>query len=270
MTTGLSFNGTPATGASYLSQISTMAVVDVADPNFLTILPAMVSYAENRIYRDLDFLFTSISTTAYSLTVGSREIVVPAGTFVVPEQINVLTPAGVTNPNAAVRNPLLPTTKEFLDAVYSNYADVALPKYFCPFDDYLFLVGPYPDQNYTVEIVGTYRPQSLGPGAADTTFLNSYLANTGVAYPNFASTTTTTFISLYLPEMMILASMIYIAAYQRNFSSAMGNDPQMPITYETQYQTLLKSALEEENRKKFEAAAWSSQGKSVSATPTRG
>ena len=67
--------------------------------------------------------------------------------------------------------------------------------------------------------------------------------------------------------------MIYISAYQRNFSSAMGNDPQMPITYETQYQALLKSALSEENRKKFEAAAWSSQGAScllyTSPEPTR-
>ena len=270
MTTGLSFNGIPATGASYITQLSTMAVVDPTDPNFLRILPAMISYAENRIYRDVDFLFTSIATTAYSLTVGSRAISVPAGTFVVPEQINVLTPVGVTNPDAGVRNALLPTTKEFLDAVYSNYADTGLPKYFCPFDDYTFLVGPYPDSSYTVEIVGTYRPQSLGPGSADSTFLTNYQNYTGAAYPNFASTTTTTFISLYLPELLIMASMVYIAAYQRNFSSAMGNDPQMPINYETQYQALLKSALEEENRKKFEAAAWSSQSHSVSATPTRG
>jgi hypothetical protein len=50
----------------------------------------------------------------------------------------------------------------------------------------------------------------------------------------------------------------------------MGNDPQMPITYETQYQALLKSAVSEENRKKFEAAAWSSQSVSTTATPTRG
>lgn len=269
MTTGLSFNGTPATGTNYLTQIATMAVVDTTDPNFLNILPAMISYAENRIYRDLDFLFTSISTTSYTLTTGNRQLSVPAGTFVVPEQINVLTPIGVSDPNAAIRYPLLPTTKEFLDAVYGDYTYTAMPKYFCPFDDYLFYVGPFPDQDYTVEIVGTYRPQSLGPSASDTTFLASYLSNTGSAYPNYASTTTTTFISLYLPELMILASMIYIAAYQRNFSSAQGNDPQMPITYETQYQALLKSAMSEENRKKFEAAAWSSQGSSSTATPTR-
>lgn len=269
MTTGLSFNGTPATGASYLTQIATMAVVDKTDPNFLNILPAMISYAENRIYRDLDFLFTSISTTSYTLTTGNRTLAVPAGTFVVPEQINVLLPIGVSDPNAATRYPLLPTTKEFLDAVYGDYTYVAMPKYFCPFDDYTFYLGPFPDQNYTVELVGTYRPQSLGPGASDSTFLASYLSNTGAAYPNFANTTTTTFISLYLPELMIMASMIYIAAYQRNFSSAMGNDPQMPITYETQYQTLLKSAMLEENRKKFEAAAWSSQSPASAATPTR-
>ena len=246
MTTGLSYDGSVSGTTSYITQIATMAVVDETDPNFLNILPQMITYAENRIYRDVDFLFTSIATTAYNLIVGTRDIVVPAGTFVVPEQINVLTPVGVTNPDAATRNPLLPTTKEFLDAVYGSYLNTGVPKYFCPFDDYHFIVGPYPDQNYTVEIIGTYRPNSM---SADNL---------------------TTFISLYLPDVFIMASMIYISAYQRNFSSAMGNDPQMPVTYETQYQALLKSATSEENRKKFEAAAWSSQGPSTSATPTRG
>lgn len=246
MTTGLSYNGSVSGTTSYIGQIATMAVVDQTDPAFLAILPQMITYAENRIYRDVDFLFTSISSTAYSLTVGSRIISVPSGTFVVPEQINVLSPAGVSNPDQAVRTPLLPTTKEFLDAVYGSSTVIGVPKYFCPFDDYTFLVGPYPDANYYVEIVGTYRPASL------------------------SATNTTTFISLYLPDLFIMASMIYVAAYQRNFSSALGNDPQMPITYETQYQLLLKSALSEENRKKFEGAGWSSQSVSTTATPSRG
>lgn len=246
MTTGLSYDGSIPGTTSYKAQIATMAVVAEDDPAFLTILPQMITYAENRIYREVDFLFTSIANTSYSLTVGSRSISVPPGIFVVPEQINVITPATVTNPNLGTRVPLLPTTKEFLDAVYNVATSTGLPKYFVPFDDYTFLVGPYPDQNYTVELVGTYRPDSM------------------------SSSNQTTFISLYLPDLLILASMIYIAAYQRNFSSAMGNDPQMPVTYETQYQIALKSALGEENRKKFEAAAWSSQGPSTSATPTRG
>lgn len=257
MTTGLSYDGSVAGTTSYKTQIATMAVVDETDTNFLTILPQAITYAENRICRDLDFLFTSVANTSYSITSGSRTLTVStanffpseSGSLVVCEQINLLTPAGSTNPDTSTRVPLLPTTKEFLDAAYGSSSSTGQPKYFCPFGDgeldYTFLVGPYANATYTVEIVGTYRPASM------------------------SATNQTTFISLYLPDLMIMASMIYVAAYQRNFSSAMGNDPQMPITYETQYQALLKSALEEENRKKFEAAAWSSQSRSVSATPTR-
>lgn len=238
MTTGLTYS-------QYVTQIATLAVVEPSDPAFQTILPQMITYAENRMYRDLDFLFTSIATTAYGLTVGSRSIAVPTGTFVVPEQINVITPVGTSGPDTGVRNPLLPCTKEFLDQVYNNSQQTGLPQYFCPFDDYTFLVGPYPDANYMCEIIGTYRPNSL------------------------SATNTTTFISLYLPDMMIMASMVYISGYQRNFGRA-NDDPQMAVTYESQYQTLLKSALTEENRKKFEAAAWSSQSISPNSTPTRG
>lgn len=237
MTTGLTY-------ATYKSQIATMAVVEETDPAFTTILPQMITYAENRIYRDLDFLFTSISNTSFSCTVGSRSIAVPAGTFVVPEQINLITPAGTSNPDNGTRVPLLPTTKEFLDAVYGSSQVKAEPKYFCPFDDYTFLLGPYPDQAYRVEIVGTYRPESL------------------------SASNTTTFISLYLPDLMIMASMIYVSAFQRNFGR-LNDEAQMAVTYESQYQTLLKSASVEEARKKYEASAWSSQSPSPVATPTR-
>lgn len=259
MTTGLSYDGSVSGTTSYVAQLSTMTVVDPADANFQTILPMAITYAENRIYRDVDFLFTSTSNTNYSVNAGTRIISVPSGAnfagsffgggvLVVAEQINLITPAGTTDPEAGSRVPLLPTTKEFLDAVYGSSlaSSRGQPKYFCPFDDYTFLVGPYADATYRVEIIGTFRPVSL------------------------SASNKTTFISLYLPDLFMMASMIYVAAYQRNFSSAMGNDPQMPITYETQYQALLKGATSEENRKKFEAAAWSSQGVSTSATPTRG
>ena len=237
MTTGLTYN-------TYVQQIATMAVVSPTNADFVTILPQMITYAENRMYRDLDFLFTSIATTAYSLSVGSRTITVPAGIFVVPEQINLITPSVISNPDVGNRVPLLPTTKEFLDATYGSGTYTGQPAYFCPFGDFTFLVGPYPDANYTCEIVGTYRPNSL------------------------SNANQTTFISLYLPDLFIMASMIYISAYQRNFGRA-NDDPQMAVTYESQYQVLLKSAMMEENRKKFEAAAWSSQSPSSVATPTR-
>jgi len=249
VTTGLSYDGSVAGTTSYVNQIATMAVVAPTDSNFLIILPQMITYAENRIYRELDFLFTSIASTAYSLTTGSRQIAVPTSVFVVPEQINLITPSGTSNPNSGTRVPLLATTREYLDAVYGSSSATGQPQYFAPFmgspTSWNFIVGPYPDASYTVEIVGTYRPDSL------------------------SATNLTTFISLYLPDLFIMASMIYISAYQRNFGRA-NDDPQMAITYESQYQSLLKGAMSEEYRKKMEGAAWSAMSQSPVATPTRG
>jgi hypothetical protein len=205
----------------------------------------MITYAENRMYRDLDFLFTSTSITGYAITNGSRQISIPDGTIVVSEQINLITPSGTSSPDAGTRVPLLPTTKEYLDAVYGSSQYTGQPQYFAPFNDNLFLVGPFSDATYFVEIIGTYRPASL------------------------SSTNTTTFISLYLPDVFIMASMIYISAYQRNFGRQ-SDDPQMAQSYEAQYQALLKGAAVEEARKKFEAAAWSSQSPATVSSPTRG
>jgi hypothetical protein len=238
MTTGLTYS-------TYKTQIATLAVVEEADPAFVTILPQMITYAENRMFRDLDFLFTSTSVTGYSFSAGSRQITIPEGTIVVSEQFNVITPVGQSNPDAGQRNPLLPATKEFLDAVYGNPTYTGLPKYFVPFNDNLFLVGPFPDQTYFVEIVGTYRPSSL------------------------SSANSTTFISLYLPDVFIMASMVYVSGYQRNFGRQ-SDDPAMAQSYESQYQTLLRGAAVEEARKKFEATGWTSQSPSPVATPTRG
>jgi len=257
MTTGLTYS-------QYVTQIATMAVVAETDPAFVTILPSMITYAENRMYRDINFMFTSTSLHGLSfvLTPGNRNLSfninlalnsdAAEGTFVVSDQINLLVgyngdAADTTNPDLCERVPLLPTTKEFLDAVYGSslQENWGKPQYFVPFNETLFFVGPVPDQAYPVEVVGTYRPNSL------------------------SATNPTTFISLYLPDVFIMASMIYISAYQRNWGRQ-SDDPQMGLSYENQYQVLLKSALVEEARKQFESAGWSSQGPATIATPSRG
>ena len=230
---------------TYITQIALMAVVPTTDPNFQSAVPSMISYAELRMYRDLDLLYTSSSVIGYSVSSGTRTITIPSGTLVVSEQINVLTPAGSVNPETSTRVPLLPTTKEFLDNVYGSSSLSGVPKYFVPFNDNLFYVGPFADATYNVEIVGTIRPAPLSP------------------------TNTTTFISQYLPDLFVMASLIYVSAYQRNFGR-ISDDPQMAQTYESQYKELLKGATIEEFRKKFESAAWSSMDPSPIATPSRG
>lgn len=230
---------------TYVNQIALLAVVDPADPNFVSNIPSMIEYAELRILRDLDLLVVSGSIEGYFLTVGSRQITIPMGTMVVSEQINVITPYPVSDPELGARNPMTPTTKEYLDMVYGDSSVTGLPEYYVPFNDNLFLVGPFPDANYYVEIIGTVRPPPLS-----------------VSNP-------TTFISQYLPDLFTMASMVYVSGYQRNFGRQ-SDDPQMAQSYEQQYKTLLEGAVKEEVRKKYESVGWSSMDPSPLATPTRG
>lgn len=239
MTTGLTYS-------QYLSQIATMAVVPSTDPQLATILPQMISYAENRIYRDLDLLQTVTSLSSYTTAANGRTLTFPVADFITLQEVNVITPSGTTVPNSGTRNPLVPTTKEWINFTYPSSASAGVPAYFALLNQNTLVLAPWPNAAYTVEIVGTVRPDSL------------------------SASNPTTFVSLYLPDLLIMASMIYIAAFQRNFSSAMANDPQMPVTYETQYQALLKGATVEEARKKFQAGAWTSMSPAVVATPTRG
>lgn len=227
------------TYSTYIAQIATLAVVPVNDPNYQSIISSMIDYAELRMQRDLDFLNTSGSAT-YTGTPGTYNLQLTTGyPFVVMENI------GVTNPTTGYVSQLTPVTKEWIYAVYPVGSTQGIPQYFAPFNDNLMLVAPIPDQAYTFTAVGTQRFPSLSP------------------------TNQTTFISTYLPDVFIMASMIYISAYQRNFTSMASNDPQMAVTYESQYQALLKGAMVEEARKKFEASGWTSQSPALAASPTR-
>jgi len=237
MTTGLSYDGSVAGTASYVTQIAEMAVVPATDANYVRTPSGMITYAENRIYRDLDFLVT-VNTGTYSVTGGNRQVAIPTADFVTIQQVN-LQASGVTS-------PLLPVTKEYLDVVYPNPTPASAPQYFAMLTQNTILLGPWPDTVYSVQVVGTIRPASM------------------------SSTNQTTFISLYLPDLLIMASMVYISAYQRNFSGMAANDPQMPVSYESQYQTLLKGAMVEEARKKFQSTGWTSMSPAPVASPSRG
>ena len=232
---------------SFVQQIATMAVVPTTDTNFQIILPQMISYAELRMQRDLDFLSTQISNSSYSFTSGNGTLTIPTSSFVVMETFEVIDGSG--NSSA-----LLPVTKEYIQNVYGTGSTTGLPQYFAVYGgdsattgltSQNMIIGPIPDSNYSVRLTGTVRSAPL------------------------SATNTTTFISTYLPDIMIMASMIYISAYQRNFGR-MNDDPQMAQSYENQYQVLKTSALIEENRKKFEASAWSSYSPAPAATPNRG
>lgn len=233
------------TYATYKTALATLSVVPETDPNWLAILPSTIDYAELRIYRDLDLLSTVSANTSYATTSGGSKVTIPAGTFVTLQNVNVITPAGTTNPDNGTRVPLLPVSKEYIQYAWPSAQNSDVPQYFAMIDERSFSLGPWPDAAYTLEILGTVRPPSL------------------------SVSNTTTFISEYLPDLFLMASMIFISGYQRNFGRQ-SDDPQMAQSYESQYQALLRGATVEEYRKKYAASGWTSMSPSPIATPGRG
>lgn len=234
------------TYSTYVEQIATMAVVQTNDPNYLTIIPSMIDYAELRMQRDLDFLSTQISNSSFAFTSGNNTLTIPTSSFVSLQTFEVTDGSGYST-------PLLPIGKEYIQNVYGSGSTTGLPKYFAVYGgdaattgrtSQNIIVGPTPNATYSILLTGTVRSTPL------------------------SAVNPTTFISIYLPDVFIMASMIYISAYQRNFGRQ-SDDPQMSQSYESQYQALKASALVEENRKKFEAAAWTAYSPSPVASPTR-
>lgn len=233
------------TYATYKTALATLSVVPETDANWLAILPDAIDYAELRIYRDLDLLSTVSSNVNFSTIANASKVQLTQGTFVTLQNVNVITPAGTTNPDQGTRVPLLPVSKEYIQYSWPSATNANVPQYFAMIDERTFSLGPWPDDAYTLEIIGTVRPASLSAG------------------------NTTTFISQYLPDLFLMASMIFISGYQRNFGRQ-SDDPQMAQSYESQYMALLKGATVEEYRKKFSASGWTSISPSPVATPGRG
>jgi hypothetical protein len=245
---------TPLTYDDYVNQIATMAIIPTTDTNFQTIIPSMISYAEDRIQRDLDFLasqtsinYTFLGTGTIPIQQGNSTFTVPLSNFITIQTIEV------ANSFVGVYSPLLPVGKEYIQNVYgyNSATNQGTPQYFAMYgadgtspSNYQILLGPTPDNSYDALVTGTIR------------------------FTPLSSTNSPTFISTYLPEVLIMASMIYISAYQRNFGRQ-SDDPAMAQSYESQYQALLKGATIEEFRKKFQSAGWTPYSPSPISSPTR-
>lgn len=228
---------------TFTTSLANLLVVPVSDPGYVEALPNIIDDLEQRLYRELDLLNTTTRNSASALVSGNRNFTVP-GDFITVDEINVITPAGTTDPDLGTRNPLLPSTKEMLDMLYPSSAGAAVPQYFGMITQSSIVVGPWPDAAYQVEVVGTTRPEPL------------------------SASNQTTILTTLLPDLVIAAGMVFACGYQQNFS-AQGDNPQSAVSWESHLQLLLKSATVEEARKKFTAEGWSSEQPAPLATPPR-
>ena len=254
----LSFNGwvqTVGVMAVALTQ-ETGGVFGFVDSPLQTVLPQILAYSETRIQRDIDAL-QARSSNQYALTVGNNLLSIPVNDFLVVETLEVTQMSGGFVVNSF---PMIPVSREFIQNCYSGVFSTGMPKYYAMVGDNFgngantnvnVLLGPPPNFAYPIRVAGVIRMPSLyqfaTAGPADTSY---------------------TYISQWLPDLLLVASMIFISAYQRNWT-ANSDDPAMPVNYEKQYRTLLVGAIAEENRKKGLGSAYSAYSTPATATPTR-
>lgn len=254
----LSFNAWVATvGAMAVEDVVLTAGVNgfVSAP-LQALLPQILAYAESRISRDLDML-ASQTSNIYTLTAAQSVFSLPEGDF---QTLQTLEIVQLYNGQVVNSSPLTFVSKEFIQNCYSGLSMAGTPKFAALYGDNFgdeqdsftnILLGPPPNFAYSLRVTGTAFPPSL--------YTNANEAGAGSVY---------TYISQYYPDLLTMASMIFISGYQRNFS-AMSDDPQMGQSFEKQYQALRLGAIPMENRRKQQASGWSGYSTPTAATPTR-
>lgn len=206
-------------------------LVDAApSTDFTSILPAAIQYSEDRIYRELDLLSTRTSDTSVALTPSSRNATCPSAINVV-EGISLLTPVGNTPPTAA-RSVLERASLDFIDFTYgASEASTGTPLYFAMKSATGIVFAPTPASAWKIEITGTAQPTAMSLSNQTTYLGNNY------------------------PDLLLAGCMVFLTGWQQNFGASSDN-PQMAMSWETQYNKLFSSANEEVQRQKSQDPNW--------------
>jgi len=219
------------TYSTYTTALAQLMVMEESDPLFVAIEPSVIDYAEQRCYTDLNLLATTVRNATLSTTPNSRSFTLPVpseGYFLIVQGMNAITPAGGTTATGT-RNPISPAALRLVDFLYPTEtapSTPSVPSLYAMVTDTQVVFGPAPDAAYLIEVIGTVRPTAMS-----------------VSNPS-------TILSSHFPQLLITASMVFASGYQKNFGSQ-ADDPKMAISWESQYQTLLKSAQTQETRKKL-------------------
>jgi hypothetical protein len=205
------------------------------DPYFQQILPACIDYAEQRIYRDLDIQSTRTNAIIQVSAVGNPIVQLPTNPAVyVVESMNLQALGNGSPPPITTPTLMTPVDKNFIEATFPPaYWTVAqgAPQFYYIQDQGTMLIGPAPDQLYSFFTTYTFRPIPL------------------------SATNPTTILTQIWPDLFLAASMIFMSGYQKNFGSQ-SDDPKMAASWESQYDMLLKGALDEEARKQNKSVVY--------------
>src|SRR4051812_46747249 len=92
------------TYSSFVTEIATITAISSTvlvsgDTNFSGVMPAIIDYAEGRLWRELDLPVVSVTDTSVSCSSGVRSINLSTtqGSLLVITTLNLLTSAGATS-----------------------------------------------------------------------------------------------------------------------------------------------------------------------------
>jgi hypothetical protein len=220
------------TYTTLVTAVATALAVDASDADFLALFPTISNDAEQLLYRELDLVSTSVAANG-TMTANNRYFTLPttdgsgnAIHVIVVDAINVFDAA-------SKRHPMKPVSRDVVDFFWPSDtapAVTSIPTVFARVDDTRVLVGSAPGAAWTAEVVGTIRPDPI------------------------SATNTTTFLSLYLSDLLFKAIMADANGVLLKNYGAAANDPQQAVSWEGAYQAALASAKTEELRKNYISA----------------
>lgn len=208
--------------------VSASSATPSSDPNFNNILPAIINDAEQRIYREVDFLNDRTQDSTLPVTISSRNFTIPSEIIVI-QSLAIIVPSP-SAPNLGTRVSLLRVSVDALNAVWPQEAIISPPvqneSYYAMLSNTQALIAPTPDQAYVAEVTGVFRPIAM------------------------SSTNTTTYLGTNFPDLFLNACMVFGSAFQRDFVGGGSEDPSLAVNWESHYQNALKSVLDEEARRR--------------------
>jgi|WetSurMetagenome_2_1015567.scaffolds.fasta_scaffold145844_2 hypothetical protein len=215
------------TYASLTTALAASLVVPETDADFLSLLPTIIDDAEQVCYRELDLVYASVTVNG-TATANNRLFTLPSssGHLLVIDQINTLDASNK-------RWPATPSSREVIDFMWpsdTSPSATSVPSVFARVDDASLLFGPSAGFSATVEVIGTIRPNPL------------------------SATNTTTFLSTYLSDLFFAACMVSATGNLLKNWAAVSDDPQMAITWKSNFNERLASCMKEELRKNYISA----------------
>lgn len=216
-----------------------------SDTNFNNILSAIITDAEQRIYREIDFLATRTEDFSLTFTANVRTLTIPDRIIIV-QDVNVITPAG-EDPDDGTRNQIQPVSLPYLNFTWpqaKGAGATGVPTMGSMLDATTIIVAPTPDDDYTAEFIGIFRPLPM------------------------SSVNISTYLGTHYPDLFLAACMVFATGYQRDFG-AQSENPQMSVSWESHYMTLKQSVMEESQRQKWQSTGWSALQAAPLSTPQR-